>query len=247
MQITTITEAAEATVERIKSSSSSLSALIVLIVLLVLCAAAYIAYRFLMKKNDNSEAAAAKTAQEFINVFDIDENCLYTIDGMCFVYLRIDGMSLEMFERGELSNISKNFARSLVSVNFPWKFISVSRPMDIRETLQSYTDLQNSSTPGHKALLQQEINELITMTNRGETLERQHYAVIWGRDDKEHNLPLKKCADELAKIFLENKIHCEVLGKENIISLLNAVNIPAYNHLETKYDFSDELIRAIIR
>ncbi len=247
MQNTMITEAAEAAEKVVKSGSPNMIGLIMLIVLLAICAAAYIIYQRTLKKDDNSEAAAAKTAQDLINVFDLGEDCLYTVDGMCFVYIKIDGMSLEMFEQGELSNLSRNFAKDLVSVKFPWEYKSVSRPMDIRETLQNYTELQEISSPGHKALLQQEINELLAMTKRGETLERQHYAVLWDKDDKGLNLPLKKRAEELTKIFSENKINCEILSKEGIYALLNSINTPSYSHIETRYDFSDELLRAIIR
>ncbi len=247
MQDTLITEAAETANKVIKSGSPNTIGLIMLIVLLVLCAAAYIIYQHTLKKDNSSETAAAKTAQDLINVFDLGDDCLYTVDDMCFVYIKIDGMSLEMFEQSELSNLSRKFAKDLVSAKFPWEYKSVSRPMDIRETLQIYTELQEVSSSGHKALLQQEINELLAMTKRGETLERQHYAVIWDKDDKGLNLPLKKRAEELTKIFSENKIHCEVLNKEGIYALLNSINTPSYSHIETRYDFNDELLRAIIQ
>lgn len=247
MQNTMITEAAEAADKVVKSGSPNMISLIMLIVLLAVCAAAYIIYQRTLKKDDNSEAAAAKKAQDLINVFDLGEDCLYTVDGMCFVYIKIDGMSLEMFEQRELLNLSREFASGLVSVNFPWKFISVSRPMDIRETLQNYTELQEISSPGHKALLQQEINELLAMTKRGETLERQHYAVLWDKDDKGLNLSLKKRAEKLKKIFSENKLRCELLHKEGTYALLNSINNPSHSHIEARYDFNDELLRAIIR
>lgn len=241
----TVTTATEQIIEKGGNSLNVIS-LIMLIVLLIVCAVAYLLYRKTGKRTDSGEAAA-KTAQDFINVYDLGDNCLYTVDGMAFVYIKIDGMSLEMFEQDELYSLSKTFAKELVSVDFPWKFLSVSRPMDIKETLQHYTELQETSTAGHKALLQQEINELIAMTDRRETLERQHYAVLWGKDDKEHNLALRKRADKLVSIFAQNKIRCEILDKAGIKALLNVVNIPAYSSLETRYDFSDELLRAIIR
>lgn len=246
--ITEVTEAAEAVTGQIKSSSTNIANLVILFIILALCAVGYLWYKSSLKKGGiNNETAALKTAQDFINVFDLDDKCLNTVDGMCFMYIKIDGMSLELYEQDELYNMSKNLAKGLVSVDFPWKFISVSRPMDIKETLQNYTELQSTSSAGHKALLQQEINELINMTKRGETLERQHYAVIWDKDDKDQNISLKKKADKLTKVFSDNKIHCEMLNNEEIKSLLNFINIPAYSHLETRYDFGDELLRAIIR
>lgn len=248
MQNTMITQAAETAAEElVKSKSPDLTGLIVLIVLLVVCAAAYIIYRQMSKNNGGSKEADAKTAQDLINVFDLGDNCLYTVDGMCFMYIKIDGIPLEMFEQQKLLEQGRSSAKNMVSIKFPWKFESVSRPMDIRETLQNYTDLQEISSPGHKALLQQEINELLAMTNRGETNERQHYAVIWCRDDKEYNIELKKRAETLVKIFSENKIRCEILNKEDIYALLKSINTPSHSNIEARYDFSDDLLRAIIR
>lgn len=240
-------QTAEAAEKLAKSGRPDLTGLIVLIVLLVICGAAYFIYRQMSNKDGGNDEAAEKTAQDFINLFDLGENCLYTVDGMCFMYIKIDGMSLEMFEQKELLAQSRSFAKSMVSVKFPWKYVSVSRPMDIRDTLQKYTDLQEISSPGHKALLQQEINELLAMTSRGETNERQHYAVIWGRDDKEYNIELTRRAETLIKVFSENKVHCEILKREEIYALLKSISTPSYSHIEARYDFSDDLLRAIIR
>lgn len=241
---TTITQAAEQTT---KGGSLNITGLIVLILMLVICGVGYYFYKRAAKKGKDGEADNEKTAQELINVFDLGEDCLYTIDGMCFMYIKIDGIPLEMFEQKKLFNSSKVFASGLVAVRFPWKFVSVSRPMDIKETLQYYTDLQETASAGHKALLQQEINELVAMTSRGETLERQHYAVLWDKDDKDGNLQLRKNAEKLVKIFTENKLHCELLRKEGIFGLLNCINNPSYSHIETSYDLSDNLLSAIIK
>lgn len=224
-----------------------MTSLIILCLLLAACAAGGILYYcYNTWKQDTQSDRAAKTAQDFINVRDIEENnLLYTVDNMVFAYLKIDGMSLEMFEPNELKNISSILAKNLVSVHFPWKFLSVSRPMDIKETLQIYSELQEISSPGHKALLQQEIDGLISMTKRGETIERQHYAVMWEKEGNETQL-LKNSA-VLCRILSSSKISCKELDRQEITELCDLVSNPANSRFKQQYDFNDELLRAIIR
>lgn len=66
---------------------------------------------FVLKHNKpriyrDGEALALKTAQEFINVKDIRDKCLYTRDGLVFLYLRIHAISIDLYSKAEYSLIS---------------------------------------------------------------------------------------------------------------------------------------------
>ena len=47
----------------------------------------------------DADSAAIQTAQQFINVKDIRDKYLYTRDGMVFVYLRIQAISIDLYSR----------------------------------------------------------------------------------------------------------------------------------------------------
>lgn len=224
------------------------SNIIILIILVIGSAAAYFYFKF-QKKKENAQldrsALAEKTAQDFVNVRDVGQNTLYTMDGMVYCYVLIDGICPELFSDSELKNISHKLASDLSKVRHPWKFVSVSRPIDLKKTLQVYSDTYAVAEEGRRALLKQEMKELGDMANRGDTLERKHYAIVYGKSNEESKV--LKCAENLAKIFSENRVTASLLNKKGIVELCNLVNIPAYSHIENRYDFDNTILEAMIR
>lgn len=222
--------------------------IIILIILAIGSAAAYFYFKFQKKKQNallDRAALAEKTAQDFVNVKDVGENTLYAMDGMVYCYVLIDGICPELFSDLELKNISQKLASDLSKIRHPWKFISVSKPIDLKKTLQVYSDIYATAEEGRRALLKQEMKELGDMANRGDTLERKHYAVVYGKSNEESKT--LKCAENLAKIFSENRVSASILNKKGIVELCNLVNIPAYSHLENRYDFDNTILEAMIR
>lgn len=219
--------------------------IIFLLIILIGCGAAYL---YLQRRRDGSKVgtqnAAQKTAQDFINVEDIGENCLYTIDGMAFSYIKLDGVCMELYTDAELSVTSRTAASDLSKLRFPWKFISVSRPIDINRTLRYYEEIYQSSEGGQRAMLKHEMNELAAMAIKGDTLERQHYIIVWGSRKEEKQVV--KNAQEIAKIFNNNRVKAEIMDKRGIVELCNLVNIPAYAQLES-IETDDTVLNAIIR
>lgn len=217
--------------------------LIFLIIILIGCG---VAYFFIQRQSSSStpQNMAQKTAQDFVNVRDIGENCLYTIDDMVFVYVKLFGVCMELYTDNELMQSSRTLASNLSKLRFPWKFISVSRPIDINRTLQTYEEIYLSSEGGQRAMIKYEMDELADMAVKGDTLERQHYMILYGnRGDEKQIL---KNAHNIAEIFDNNKIKACVLDKRGIVELCNLVNIPAYAHLESA-ETDNAALEAIIR
>lgn len=223
--------------------------IVFLLIILVLCLGGYIAYRYFEKKRNpvvDNASAAEKTAQDFVNVRDLGDKCLYTTDGHICAYIKIEGVALELYSENDLRISANAIAHGLSKLRQPWKYISVSRPVDVQRTLQIYNDLYTHSSGGKRALLKQEMLELAEMVDRGDTLERQHYMMIWGNADKERSTDMEKRCNEIVEIFKEGGIKSAVCDKSQIAELCNLVNIPAYVHLEQSADFTDTTM-AIIR
>ena len=88
------------------------------IIVIVLCGGAYF---YFDKANHQRKTydgggdpdVSEKTAQDFVNVRDIGENCLYTLDGKIFAYVKIEGICLELFSDHELRALSNSCSRRL--------------------------------------------------------------------------------------------------------------------------------------
>ena len=79
----------------------------------------------------DADSAAIQTAQQFINVKDIRDKYLYTRDGMVFVYLRIQAISIDLYSRAEKNALIKTLTAELSDIQYPFKFMALSRPVDI--------------------------------------------------------------------------------------------------------------------
>lgn len=209
--------------------------IIIVIITIILCAGVYIYLKQIEKKKKverDEEAERQKTAQEFINIKDVGEHCLYTLDGSIYAFIQIEGLCLELFTNAELINISKVCAAGLSKYRREFKYIAVSRPVDISKTIRDYSEMYSTAEGGRRKLLKMDMEDLAEKVMSGETLERQHYIVIWGNREKESEQEIIKSAHELSNI-LNEKLNTRVIDKRGIIKLCDLVNNPAYVHIES--------------
>ncbi|MDR1754101.1 MAG: hypothetical protein LBR74_04245 [Eubacterium sp.] len=220
-----------------------------LIILAVVLAGAGAAFWYVKnneKKNKETDIdlLREKTAQEFVNAKEITENCLFTLDGNIFAFIKIEGISLELFSSEELVQLCKNLSSSLSKFRFPFKYIAVSRPVDVSKTMREYAEMRETAEGGRRNLLKSDMEELADMVMSGETLERQHYIIISGAKNEDEKT-LATRARELAKCFTVCSIGADILDKSGIVTLCNLVNIPAYVHIESSSDV-DAAITALL-
>jgi hypothetical protein len=207
------------------------------IIVIVLCGGAYFYFDKANHKRKTYDEGgdpdlSEKTAQDFVNVRDIGEHCLYTLDGKIFAYIKIDGICLELFSDHELRTLSNNCSKQLSKYNHPYKYIAVSRRVDLSKTLRTYQEIYSTVQGGRRALIRQEIEELAALEMSGDTLERQHYIAVWCEAKDEHERELVARATELAGIFSENRINARLIDGREIVRLCGLVNVPDYAHIE---------------
>ena len=207
------------------------------------------------KKNDTTpETIAEKTANEFVNVKDIRDKFLYTKDGLIMSYLKITPISVDLFSKNEKMGIVKRLTAELSGLQYPFKFIAVSRPVDISPLIQELMDCLATSDPKQKELLKQEISEMNNFAIGGEVIERQFYILIWMKAEVQENgissveRDIYNRLKDLASKFSGCGVSCEILGQQDIVRLCNLVNNPAYMHMEdTDFEAAIPLLGGGIR
>ena len=213
---------------------------IIAIIIIIIGGAGAFVYLKLYKnsKPKTTQTHAQQTANEFINVKDVRDKYLYTRDDKILMYIKISPISIDLLSDREKKSLTKQLTAELSAEQKPFKFLAVSRPVDISPLISDYTQLMTTtSNQKQKELLR---NEMFVMSNyalSGDVVERQYYLMIWERyeEDIEHEIS-KRCY-ELSSKFESCGISCEILNQQDIVRLCNLVNNPSnsgafYTHLE---------------
>lgn len=182
---------------------------------------------------------AIQTAQQFINVRDVKDRHLYTRDGLVLCFLRIHAISIDLYSKGEKNNLIRQLTAELSDIQYPFKFMAVSRPVDISPLISDMQGMLKAANDRRKELLRQEILQMSSYALSGDIVERQFYISVWERYEDGVEKDLYKRASLLAEKFTTNGVGCDVLTEKEIVRLLNLVNNPSYTHLEdTEYEAS---------
>lgn len=215
------------------------------VIMLIICAAlgggAFLFIRLSDKKKKQAAVAEDRqSANEFVNVKDIKGKYLYTRDNLVLCYLKINPISIDLFSKGEKQQLIRQLTANMSGIQHPFKFLAVSRPVDITPLISELSADLATSDPKQKELLKQEILEMTTFALSGEVVERQFYIVLWEKaeDGAEKDLLVK--AKDFAGNFSDCGIGCDILEQQDIVRLCNLVNNPAYMHLEDT-DFSPSI------
>lgn len=199
---------------------------------------------FIIKRSDKKKKTTyvnttEKTANEFVNVKDIKDKYLYTRDDLILCFLKVTPISIDLFSKNEKMNMVKTLTAEMSSTQFPFKFIAVSRPVDISPLISELSALMTTTDVKQKELLKHEILEMSTFALSGEVVERQFYIVLWSKYEEGCERDLYVRAKDFAGNFEHCGIPCEILMQQDIVRLCNLINNPAYAHLEdTEFEAS---------
>lgn len=184
------------------------------------------------KRSTNEDTIAMQTAQSFINVKDVKDKYLYTKDGLVLTFLRVHSISIDLYSKAEKNSLIKQLTSELSDIQYPFKFMAVSRPVDISPLISDMQAMLKTADDKRKELLRQEILQMSSYALSGEIVERQFYISLWEKSEDGAEKDLLKRASLLAEKFTTNGVGCDVLSEKEVVRLLNLVNNPSYTHLE---------------
>ena len=107
------------------------------------------------KKSRNGDSAAQQTANEFINVKDVKNGCLYTTDGWVKMFLRVHPISTDLLSKTEKSILTRTLTAELSDIQYPYQFLAASRPVDISPIISTMSDKLGDADEKQKELLRQ--------------------------------------------------------------------------------------------
>ena len=193
------------------------------------------------EKIDNKK----QTAQDFVNVKDIKDKFLYTRDEKIASYIQINPIDINLLSKREKQNLARTLTAELTSERKTFKFIAVSRPVDISPLLNEYQNIISTSKDiKQKELLRHEMYSVSNFALSGEVVERQFHIMIWEEYEEgiERDL-LKRAIDFTSKLESSN-IKCNILNQSKIVRLCNLINNPAYINTEvTSFELEVPLLK----
>lgn len=219
------------------------------IFIITICVVGLILMKLQLQKvntNEGKGKASDKPVQEFVNVKDIQDIFLYTRDGFLMSYIKTYPISTDLLSSSERKILTKKLTEEFSDMDFScFKFLAISRPVDITPLVTEYTDLINSSDNQiQKEILRQETRVISDFSLSGEVVQREFYYVLWEKDDEGAEVELKKRTYEFMQKLEDAGMKCEISKRHDIIRLCNLVNNPAYAAIEdTNVDFEIALLR----
>ena len=183
------------------------------------------------KKNkiDNKK----ETAQDYVNVKDIKDKFLYTRDEKIISYIQINPIDINLLSKREKQTLARTLTAELTSERKTFKFIAVSRPVDISPLLTEYQNIiSNITNQKQKELLRHEMYSISNFALSGEVVERQFYIMLWEDYEEGIERDILKRAMEFSSKLESSSIKCNILTENKIVRLCNLINNPAYTNIE---------------
>lgn len=187
------------------------------------------------KKDEQAEAQLKKTltANDFVNVKDVDGTIVFTKDNKLYSYIKIKPFSLELLSEEEQRLRGRQFTAEFSAINRAYKFFSISRPVDVTFMLDNLTQLNaQTDDPKRKELIRHKIAEINQFALSGDILEHQFFLVLWVQNKKDAQKELLKLSAEVMSRFKACGVDVSLCNEKEIIKLFNLFANPNYAHLE---------------
>ena len=180
--------------------------------------------------NKKNKSKSLQTAQELINIVDIQNQYLTTRDGYVFSFINIEPINVDLMGGQNLKYLTQRLSAEISGVSYPFYLLANSKPMDLDDVLVSYkTGIVNTDVPERKQILKNEIIDLTKRLDNNEIPIRNFTLIIWSEDDEDGKTQLKKRAEEMIVGFKNAGVVTHLLGQQEIVRLINLINNPSFN------------------
>lgn len=185
----------------------------------------------------------AKTLNEFLNIKDIEENYLTTLDGQIILFIKIFPINTELFSEEELENKMDTTSIEFSNEQYPYKIFIIPRKVDIVDFVNEQQEL--------KKQLQDEISirivekriifthELVADKN---IIENEFYLCIWERQGENARENLIKRANNWKQRLKNCEFESQILNKTDILLMVKSFTIPEFARKEDT-NYRDNIVK----
>ena len=184
-----------------------------------------------------------KSLNEFLNIKNIDENFLYTLDNKVITFIKVYPINTELFSEEELENKMDSMSVEFSNEQYAYSIFVIPRKVDISEYVKEQEELKkNIQDEISIKIVEKRIiatHELVADRN---IIENEFYLYIWEEDSDNVKEKILKRANNWRKRFKDCGFETEILEKTQIILLAKSFTIPEFARKES-VDYDDSIVR----
>lgn len=185
----------------------------------------------------------SKSLNEFLNIKNINENFLYTLDNKVITFIKVYPINTELFSEEELENKMDSMSVEFSNEQYAYSIFVIPRKVDISEYVKEQEELKkNIQDEISIKIVEKRIiatHELVADKN---IIENEFYLYIWEEDSDNVKEKILKRANNWRKRFKDCGFETEILEKTQIILLAKSFTIPEFARKES-VDYDDSIVR----
>lgn len=163
------------------------------------------------------------TCDEELNIFDIDDNVFYSLDGYLSIYIKVTPIPFEYLSNSEKSRMIKRLNMELAGERGVIKIIVMSLPVSTKKISDYLTDKRNSVRNAFKRrFLLREIEDINRLSYKGEMIEKQVVIQLFQKEGDNAEQDLKKRGKEFMLRLKNAGISSEMLDNREILQFFNS-------------------------
>ena len=184
-----------------------------------------------------------QTLNEFLNIKDIKNNYLYTLDEQVIVFIKVNPINIELLSDSELERKMDSNSIEFSNEQYPYKIMVIPRAVDISEHIREQEQLKK--TLDDDVCIEIINNRIIATTEIVENkniIENEFYIMLYDnyRDNIENEL--NKRVNSWINRLNNCELKCEVLEERDIILLIKSFTIPEFARTEGT-DYTDNIVK----
>lgn len=192
----------------------------------------------LFQRNKNTQSL-----NEFLNIKNIKENYLYTLDEQVISFVKVNPMNIELLSDKELETKMDSSSIEFSNEQYPYKIIVVPRAVDISDYIREQEELRNKLTDDICIeIINNRIISTTEMIENKNIIENEFYIMIYDSNKDNIEIELNKRANNWVGRLKNCGLKSEILEERDIILLIKSFTIPEFARTEGT-DYTDNIVK----
>lgn len=184
-----------------------------------------------------------QSLNEFLNIKEIKNNYLYTLDGQVIVFIKVEPINIELLSDNELKSKMNLASIEFSQEKYPYKILVIPRAVDISEHIQEQENLKmHTADEVCIKIINDRIVATTQMVENKNIIENEFYIMLFDSNKENIEIELNKRINNWISRLKNCDLRADVLEEKEIILLIKSFTIPEFARTEGT-DYSDNIVQ----